>query len=218
MRRRHPSIKRHCALPLVAAFAAMSALADVITWEWSTNLVMTAATTVDVPAGRTNRIDKLSGAYALTKTGGGVLEIRWAASSGGSIVISEGTVHFTNPRPNAIFARASFHVDASDASSMTIVTENGTNFVTRWNDTDGGTRYATPSTDTMYGRVPGRLPFIGQGTQNGLPYVDFGSLHSRGLRSPRTRMSRFPPRSRTMARLTLRLARRPQYSTRGFQS
>ena len=176
----HLSSRIACrALPLAAAVAA-SALADAITWEGTTNLVLTAATTVEVPAGRTNRIDKLSGAYALTKTGGGTLEIRWAASSGGSIVVSEGTVHFTNPRPNAIFAQASFHVDATDASSMTIVTENGTNFVTRWNDTDGGTRYATPSTATTYGRVPGRLPFIGQGTQNGLPYVDFGSLHSRG--------------------------------------
>jgi hypothetical protein len=180
MNRKHSAIVRRCVLSSVAAFAAMSALADAITWEGSTNLVLTAATTVEVPAGRTSRVDKLSGAYALTKTGGGVLEIRWAASAGGSIVISEGTVHFTNPRPDAIFAQATFHVDASDASSMTIVTENGTNFVTRWNDTDGGPRYATPSADTMYGRVPGRLPFIGQGTQNGLPYVDFGSLLSRG--------------------------------------
>ena len=180
MSKRHSSTKRHCPLPLVVAFAAMSALADVITWEGTTNLAMTTATTVDVPAGQTIRIEKLSGAYALTKTGDGTLEIRWAASSGGSIVVSEGTVHFTNPRPDAIFAQASFHVDATDASSMTIITENGTNFVTRWNDTDGGTRYATPAQDTTYGRVPGRLPFIGQGMQNGLPYVDFGSFHSRG--------------------------------------
>ncbi len=180
MNRNYSAIMRHCVLSAVTAFAAMSALADAITWEGSTNLAMTAATTVEVPAGRTIRIDKLSGAYALTKTGGGVLEIRWAASSGGSIVISEGSVHFTNPRPDAIFAQASFHVDATDLSSMVIETVNGTNFVTRWNDTDGGPRYATPSGDTAYGRVPGRLPFIGQGTQNGLPYVDFGSLFVKG--------------------------------------
>ena len=180
MNSKHSAIVRRCVLLSVAAFAAMSALADAITWEGSTNLVLTAATTVEVPAGSTIRIDKLSGAYALTKTGGGVLEIRWAASSGGSIVISEGSVHFTNPRPDAIFAQASFHVDATDLSSMVIETVNGTNFVTRWNDTDGGPRYATPSGDTAYGRVPGRLPFIGQGTQNGLPYVDFGSFLSRG--------------------------------------
>ena len=180
MKRNHSAIMRHCVLSAVTVFAAMSVLADAITWEGSTNLVMTAATTVEVPAGRTIRIDKLSGAYALTKTGGGVLEIRWAASAGGSIVISEGTVHFTNPRPDAIFAQASFHVDATDFSSMVIETVNGTNFVTRWSDTDGGPRYATPSGDTAYGRVPGRLPFIGQGTQNGLPYVDFGSLFVKG--------------------------------------
>ena len=181
MDKRHSTIPHKRAMQVLTAFAALSMSAGAITWEGATNLAMTAATTVDVPAGRTNRIDKLSGAYTLTKTGGGVLEIRWVASSGASISIAEGTVRFTNPRPDAIFGKAAFHVDASDASSMTIVTENGTNFVTRWNDTDGrATPYATPSADTAYGRVPGRLPFIGQGTQNGLPYVDFGSFHSRG--------------------------------------
>ena len=123
------SIMKHHLLPAITAFAAMAAHA--ITWDGTTNLAMTAATTVEVPAGRTNRIDKLSGAYALTKTGGGVLEIRWAASSGGSIVISEGTVHFTNPRPDAIFARASFHVDASDASSATASSRNLTTTIPR---------------------------------------------------------------------------------------
>ena len=51
MNRKHSAIMRHCVLSAVAAFAAMSALADAITWEGSTNLVLTAATTVEVPAG-----------------------------------------------------------------------------------------------------------------------------------------------------------------------
>ena len=179
---RHSSlVTRHspfCILhsALCIAFSALAAAADAITWEGTTNLAMTAATTVDVPAGTTSRIDVLSGAYALTKTGGGTLEIRYVKTASASVTVAEGTVHFTNPRPDAIFAQAAFHVDATHAASMTIVEENGTNFVTRWNDTDGGTRYATPCADTKNGRVPERLPFIGQGTQNGLPYVDFGSL------------------------------------------
>ena len=150
-----------------------------ITWEGTTNIALTAATKVYVPAGQTNRIDKLSGAYPLTKTGEGVLEIRWAASSGGSIVISEGTVHFTTPRPDDLFARAYFHVDANDPSTMTIETANGTNFVTRWNDADGRTdRYATHCTTVWNCRKnpENRKPFLREGFQNGLPVMDFGRL------------------------------------------
>ncbi len=150
-----------------------------MTWEGTTNIALTAATKIYVPAGQTNRIDKLSGNYPLTKTGEGVLEIRWAASSGGSIVISEGTVHFTNPRPDDLFARAYFHVDASDSSTMTIETANGTNFVTRWYDADGRTdRYATHCTTVWNCRKnpENRKPFLRHNFQNGLSVMDFGSL------------------------------------------
>ena len=179
MSKRHSDIKRHCALPLIMAFAAASTLADAITWEGSTNLVMTAATTVEVPAGRTNVIEELSGAYALTKTGGGTLEIRYVKTATASVVVSEGLVRFANPRPDDIFARAYFHVDASDLSTMTIETVNGTNFVTRWNDVDGRTdRYATHCTTVWNCRKDpeNRKPFLRMDFQNGLPVMDFGSL------------------------------------------
>ena len=114
MSKRHFSIVRHFVLSVVAAFTAASAFADAITWEGSTNLVMTAATTVDVPAGRTNVIEELSGAYTLTKTGGGMLEIRYVKTSTTSVAVEEGLVRFANPRPDDIFAKAYFHVDASD--------------------------------------------------------------------------------------------------------
>lgn len=65
----------------VAALATASALADTITWEGTTNLVMDAATTVEVPAGATNVIVFLDGAYTLTKTGGGTLEIRYVKNT-----------------------------------------------------------------------------------------------------------------------------------------
>ena len=80
------------ALYLVATFAAVAVHA--ITWEGTTNLVMTAATTVEVPAGRTNVIEELSGAYTLTKTGGGALEIRYVKTASASVVVSEGLVRF----------------------------------------------------------------------------------------------------------------------------
>jgi len=166
-----------CILILAVVFAT-SAFADPITWEGATNLTMTANMTVDVPAGTTNVIDTLGGAYTLTKTGGGALEIRLANQSA-KVVVSEGLVRFANPRPDDLFARAYFHVDASDLSSMTIETVNGTNFVTRWNDTDGRTaRYATHCTTVWNCRKnpENRKPFLRMNFQNGLPVMDFGSL------------------------------------------
>ena len=179
MNRKHSAIMRHCVLSAVTVCAAMSALADAITWEGSTNLVMTAATTVEVPAGRTNVIEELSGAYALTKTGGGTLEIRYVKTATASVVVSEGLVRFANPRPDDLFARAYFHVDASDLSSMVIETVNGTNFVTRWNDVDGRTdRYATHCRTVWNCRTDpdNRKPFLRHNFQNGLPVMDFGTL------------------------------------------
>lgn len=165
------------------AAAAMSALAsfaaDPVVWEGSTNLTMTANTTVDVPTGTTNVIDTLAGAYTLTKTGGGVLEVRYSKSASAKFVVSEGLLRFANPRPDDLFARAYFHVDASDLSSMTIEAVNGTNFVTRWNDTDGRTnRYARHCTTVWNCRTnpENRKPFLRMNFQNGLPVMDFGSL------------------------------------------
>jgi hypothetical protein len=183
MNKNYSNILRHCVLSAVAAFAAMSALADAITWEGSTNLAMTAATTVEVPAGRTNVIEELSGAYALTKTGGGTLEIRYVKTATASVVVSEGLVRFANPRPDDLFARAYFHVDASDLSSMVIETVNGTNFVTRWNDVDGrADRYATHCTSVWSCRKnpENRKPFLRMDFQNGLPVMDFGTLLTQG--------------------------------------
>ena len=61
---------------------------------------------------------------------------------------------------------AVFHFDASDTSTMTIVSENGTNYVTRWNCVSGN-RYAT---------VLGNRPFLG--TFNGMTVVDFGTFNN----------------------------------------
>ena len=166
-------------LACAAGLAVSAALADPLTWEGSTNLTMTANTTVDVPAGTTNVIDTLGGAYTLTKTGGGVLEVRYSKSASAKFVVSEGLLRFANPRPDDIFAKAYFHVDASDLSSMTIEAVNGTNFVTRWNDTDGRTnRWATHCTTVWNCRTDpeNRKPFLRMNFQNGLPVMDFGSL------------------------------------------
>ena len=64
-------------------------------------------------------------------------------------------------------ADAAFHLDATDTSTMTIVTENGTNYVFRWNDAGGGSRYAeTPSGASR--------PYLS--TWNGHTVLDFGHM------------------------------------------
>ena len=176
---RQPGFGFRLSLCIVLSALCTATLADALTWSGSTNLTMTAATVVFVPSGKTNAIEELSGAYRLTKTGPGALEIRYVKSSGASVVVSEGAVRFANPRPDDIFARAYFHVDASDTSTMAIETVNGTNFVTRWNDADGrAERYAYHCTTAWNCRTDpeNRKPFLREGFQNGLPVMDFGSL------------------------------------------
>ena len=72
------------------------------------------------------------------------------------------------------------HVDASQTNTMTIVTENGTNYVTRWNDVDGGTGYCFDENTTGLGgqrtNPEKRKPYLNpELTQNGLPIIDLGS-------------------------------------------
>ncbi len=176
MNKNYFNIMRCCALAAVAAFATMAAHA--ITWEGTTNLAMTAATTVEVPAGRTNVIAVLDGAYELTKTGGGVLEIHFVANGNVGVVVEEGAVRFSNPRPDDLFAESSIHLDATDFSSMEIETVNGTNFVSMWRDTDGRNRWATNCTTSSGNRTnpENRRAFLKVDGPARRPVVNFGGL------------------------------------------
>ena len=71
-----PIMSRFTTLVCMAAatFAATGVRADAITWESTTNITMTANIEVEVPSGTTNYIGTLSGAYTLTKIGGGTLQ------------------------------------------------------------------------------------------------------------------------------------------------
>ena len=74
---------------------------------------------------------------------------------------------------------AYYHVDADDVSSMVVDSQNGTNFVTRWNDASGGSVYATASTKTFENWLPdpeNRRPFISEEKLAGRNVVDFGPL------------------------------------------
>jgi hypothetical protein len=75
---------------------------------------------------------------------------------------------------------AFLHLDASQTNTMTFAVENGTNFITRWNDVDGGSMYVVSDTATgSFGQrtePSKRRPFLNPAmTQNGLPFADLGS-------------------------------------------
>ena len=123
-------------------------------------------------ADMTLAIGTLSGSGTAVKTGPGTLAV--AAVSDGEafteMIVQEGTVALGGgngicsacPVPGAWF-----HVDASRADTLTTVEENGTNFVTRWNDADGGSVYATAGT----------RPFVNTNALDGRATIDFGSYH-----------------------------------------
>ena len=165
----------------MAFCAVATAFGETVTVD---ELNLTADRTVDVAAGSTQDVVRLTGgAYTITKTGGGTLNIYWTANENARVVVEEGVVALPRyAKPTAVFAKAYYHVDASDPSTMVTESVGGTNFVVRWNDADGRTCYATNCPATVIGRTnpENRRPFIRPHFQNGLPVVDFGSLLTAG--------------------------------------
>lgn len=81
-------------------------------------------------------------------------------------IITEDVTYYAHWRKVEIEEPKSvFHVDASDLSTMEIVTESGKNYVVRWNDASGGGIYATA------GSIRPMLK-----TVNDKQIVDFGGL------------------------------------------
>ncbi|MBQ6009318.1 MAG: hypothetical protein IJL17_12310 [Kiritimatiellae bacterium] len=136
-------------------------------------LTLTGDVEIAVPAGTTNHIEfLLGGNHTITKTGAGCLEIGIVTNTGVSIAVSEGTLAFSDPRTLTTTGTL-FHVDASLTSSLVTVTENGMNFVTRWNDAEGGAYYATY--DTARPR-----PILAANHAAGLDMIDFGQMYYSG--------------------------------------
>ena len=96
-----------------ALCAAASAFGETVTVD---DLCLAADTTVDVAAGTTQNVVRLTGgAYTLTKTGGGTLNIYWKSNETARVVVEEGVLALPRyTKPTSVFAKAHFHVDASD--------------------------------------------------------------------------------------------------------
>ena len=147
--------------------------------ETVTELNLTADCTINVPAGTTTDVARVSGgAYTITKTGGGMLRFGWVKNGDAKLIVQEGAVDFFIPqKPACIAEKAFLHVDANVLDSAYVTAENGTNFVTRWTDASGGSHYAkVDQTTAGKWRTAETIgtPYVLEDYQNGLNVLDFG--------------------------------------------
>ena len=167
--------KNYAALWLVAAGLNLSAAETVL---HELNLPTGTNALISVEAGDTVYIDKITGKRGtITKSGAGTLSVRRLLNRNVSFDVKEGRVFFDRQMPR-VCADAFFHVDSSRADTLELEEQNGTNFVTRWNDVRGNGLFATnclagPSWRT---NPENRRAFISDVTQNGFPVVDFGPI------------------------------------------
>ena len=134
------------------------------------------ATTINVDSGSTTRIEYLtsSSAATLVKTGGGRLEVAVIGNTNISITVMDGTLASARPGGLNLPEQDRYlHLDASDTNTMVLAAVGGTNFVTRWNDANGGPHYGL-------NKLTGR-PFVRPGELNGLSVLDFGGLRDSGI-------------------------------------
>lgn len=151
-----------CAVPLAAvAFA-----------ETIDDYAVDEDRTIDVPSGTTTRIEYLSGSAAatLTKTGGGTLEVAIFGNPNLTVRVEEGSLKSGTLGAFRKFDHSFFHLDASDASTLTIETVNGTNFVKTAADADGGSVTANKHSSRP-------RPYLRQNGLNGKTVLDFGSYY-----------------------------------------
>lgn len=150
---------------------------DVAAGTVTTNLIdsveITADTNIVVAANEVLKIEYVHGEnpVTVTKSGEGRLEIATSSITNLSVVVAEGA--FASARPAAIplddTFRPSLRLDASDATKFTYSQSNGTNFLTKVMDADGGENYG--SAWGGYGK-----PYVPSETLNGLGLIDFGTF------------------------------------------
>jgi len=157
--------------------AAAVAVASVVTAETVDELEITADTNIVVATGDTLKIEYLWSAtpYVVTKSGGGKLVV---ATVGGItnvfFDVQEGTLASARPAPipTAGDTRPTLRIDCNATNLYTFVTQNGTNFVSKILDADGGDTYLS-SWGGTYDK-----PYYTEETLNGLHLLDFGTYQN----------------------------------------
>lgn len=171
---------------LTAALTAeeRTAVEDYLTAKWMpltlAGLELADGVAVALPDGGQIVTPKCSRGAGVTIEGPGEL-VASVTLAGDSILVRDG--RFT---VDALRGEGSwFHVDASETATLTTVQTSGTNFVSRWNDVNGGAVYAAQSAvvPTWYKEMAGgatvlRCPWVETLPSGNLSVLNFGSLAS----------------------------------------
>jgi len=130
--------------------------------------------TVDLPVGAAVSIRRFTGTADLLKNDDSVLSIADLSALSGSVVVSNGTfVLAGKPVQTELPVDGMLmHMDASVTGSFEVVSENGTNFVTRWNSLVGS---AYAAHDNISKR-----PWLLENELGGSPVVNFGPFKRQG--------------------------------------
>lgn len=160
----------------VSLYADGFVAAETVVHELSLPVGTNALITVD--AGDVLYIDKITGKRGtVTKTGSGTLCVKRLVNRNVSFDVQEGRLFFDRQMPR-VCADAFFHVDASRADTLELEAQNGTNFVTRWNDVRGNGLFATNclAGPSWRSDPENRRAFISEVQLNSMPVVDFGPI------------------------------------------
>jgi hypothetical protein len=129
---------------------------------------------VRVDGNGTAAIGQLAGGGRVVKRGGGALALGGGGQGFvGEVEVAEGAVSATAATGAAPAPYPVFHVDASRPETLTLVEENGTNFVTRW-----ASLGAVPNAASE--RIGFKRPFLLANEVGGLPAVGFGPFGLEG--------------------------------------
>jgi autotransporter-associated beta strand protein len=119
-------------------------------------------------------IGQLTGSGGVVKTGAGTLALGSGLYSFAGIVqVAEGTLAATATDGLAPASYPVFHVDASQTNTMTLVEENGTNFITRW-------RSLSAISNAAVERAGFNRPYLLTNDLAGVSAVGFGPFGTSG--------------------------------------
>lgn len=124
-------------------------------------------------ASGTNALNRVDGNGTFTKSGAGLLYAGHLEPGISSLAVTGGALVVDPLRTSS----AVLHVAADDQDAFALREENGTNFVTRWEDVSRNGQALTASNKKYVynSSVKVNAPFLAAGAQNGLAAVSFGT-------------------------------------------